>query len=92
MFSLPVDNWLRLIPWLLIGFAVYFSFGRYHSTLSLLRRSLRSGAPVFALIFHCAALALTRIPSDENGILSDSYLSRSNRPKQVSRRYAEVGS
>ncbi|MGH7796504.1 MAG: amino acid permease, partial [Candidatus Binatia bacterium] len=24
MFSLPVDNWLRLIVWLLIGFAVYF--------------------------------------------------------------------
>jgi basic amino acid/polyamine antiporter, APA family len=24
MFSLPVDNWLRLILWLLLGFAVYF--------------------------------------------------------------------
>jgi basic amino acid/polyamine antiporter, APA family len=34
MFSLPVDNWLRLILWLLLGFAVYFSYGRYHSALA----------------------------------------------------------
>jgi APA family basic amino acid/polyamine antiporter len=33
MFSLPVDNWLRLIVWLLIGFVVYFSYGRHHSAL-----------------------------------------------------------
>ena len=34
MFSLPVDNWLRLILWLLIGFAVYFAYGRHHSALA----------------------------------------------------------
>ena len=34
MFSLPVDNWLRLILWLLIGFAVYFLYGRHHSVLA----------------------------------------------------------
>jgi APA family basic amino acid/polyamine antiporter len=33
MFSLPVDNWLRLIVWLLIGLVVYFSYGRHHSAL-----------------------------------------------------------
>ena len=33
MFSLPVENWLRLIVWLLIGFAIYFSYGRSHSVL-----------------------------------------------------------
>jgi APA family basic amino acid/polyamine antiporter len=33
MFSLPVENWLRLIVWLVIGFAVYFSYGRSHSVL-----------------------------------------------------------
>lgn len=33
MFSLPVDNWLRLIVWLLVGFAIYFSYGRHHSAL-----------------------------------------------------------
>jgi len=37
MFSLPVDNWLRLIAWLLIGFAVYFSYGRHHSALARMR-------------------------------------------------------
>jgi amino acid transporter len=31
MFSLPVDNWLRLILLLFLGFAIYFSYGRYHS-------------------------------------------------------------
>jgi APA family basic amino acid/polyamine antiporter len=34
MFSLPVDNWLRLIFWLLLGLAIYFSYGRYHSVLA----------------------------------------------------------
>jgi len=34
MFSLPVDNWLRLILWLLIGFVVYFAYGRHHSALA----------------------------------------------------------
>ena len=26
-------NWLRLIIWLFIGFAIYFAYGRYHSVL-----------------------------------------------------------
>ena len=34
MFSLPLDNWLRLIVWLLIGFAVYYFYGRHHSVLA----------------------------------------------------------
>ena len=33
MLSLPSENWLRLIVWLLIGFAIYFSYGRKHSAL-----------------------------------------------------------
>ncbi|HEX7230980.1 MAG TPA: amino acid permease [Candidatus Binatia bacterium] len=33
MFSLPVENWLRLIVWLVIGFTIYFSYGRSHSVL-----------------------------------------------------------
>jgi basic amino acid/polyamine antiporter, APA family len=37
MLSLPVENWLRLIVWLLIGFAVYFSYGRKHSVLARIR-------------------------------------------------------
>jgi APA family basic amino acid/polyamine antiporter len=34
MFSLPPENWLRLIIWLLIGFVIYFGYGRYYSVMS----------------------------------------------------------
>jgi APA family basic amino acid/polyamine antiporter len=33
MFSLPSENWLRLIVWLAIGLIIYFFYGRGHSTL-----------------------------------------------------------
>jgi basic amino acid/polyamine antiporter, APA family len=33
MFSLPGENWLRLLIWLLIGFVIYFGYGRRHSVL-----------------------------------------------------------
>ena len=33
MFSLPKENWWRLLVWLLLGFAIYFSYGRKHSAL-----------------------------------------------------------
>jgi len=33
MFSLPAENWLRLIIWLVLGFGVYFAYGRHHSVL-----------------------------------------------------------
>jgi APA family basic amino acid/polyamine antiporter len=39
MFSLPAENWLRLILWLLIGFAIYFGYGRYHSVLARMRQT-----------------------------------------------------
>jgi APA family basic amino acid/polyamine antiporter len=31
MASLPFDTWLRLIIWMLIGFAIYFFYGVHHS-------------------------------------------------------------
>jgi len=34
MFSLPAENWYRLIIWLLIGFAIYFLYGRRHSVMA----------------------------------------------------------
>ena len=34
MFSLPVDNWYRLIGWLALGLVIYFSYGRRHSVLA----------------------------------------------------------
>jgi len=33
MFSLPAENWWRLIVWLLIGFVIYFAYGRKHSVM-----------------------------------------------------------
>lgn len=34
MFSLPAENWLRLLVWLLIGFTIYFGYGRRHSVMA----------------------------------------------------------
>jgi basic amino acid/polyamine antiporter, APA family len=33
MFSLPAENWWRLVVWLVIGLAIYFGYGRRHSLL-----------------------------------------------------------
>jgi APA family basic amino acid/polyamine antiporter len=38
MFSLPPENWVRLIVWLLLGLVVYFCYGRHHSVLARHRR------------------------------------------------------
>jgi len=34
MFSLPSENWLRLLVWLLLGLAIYFFYGRHRSKLN----------------------------------------------------------
>jgi APA family basic amino acid/polyamine antiporter len=34
MFSLPPENWLRLLVWAAIGLAIYFGYGRSRSILS----------------------------------------------------------
>jgi APA family basic amino acid/polyamine antiporter len=33
MFSLPVENWYRLIIWMIVGFVLYFTYGHKHSEL-----------------------------------------------------------
>jgi APA family basic amino acid/polyamine antiporter len=33
MLSLPWENWVRLVVWLLVGFLIYFGYGRQHSVL-----------------------------------------------------------
>jgi APA family basic amino acid/polyamine antiporter len=37
MFGLPGDTWLRLAIWLVVGLAIYFFYGRYHSRLERLQ-------------------------------------------------------
>ena len=44
MFSLPAENWLRLAIWLLIGFVIYFAYGRRHSVLRKLRDEANAAA------------------------------------------------
>jgi APA family basic amino acid/polyamine antiporter len=33
MAGLPRDTWMRLLIWMVIGFCVYFGYGRRHSVL-----------------------------------------------------------
>ena len=33
MLTLPADTWIRLVVWLVIGFAIYFGYSRRHSVL-----------------------------------------------------------
>ncbi|MCY2965181.1 MAG: amino acid permease, partial [Planctomycetota bacterium] len=44
MFSLPAENWWRLIGWLAIGLVIYFGYGKHHSVLGKELRGLIQGA------------------------------------------------
>jgi APA family basic amino acid/polyamine antiporter len=35
MLGLPIQTWLRLFVWLVIGMAIYFGYGRRHSKVAL---------------------------------------------------------
>ena len=48
MFSLPAENWYRLIIWLVIGFNIYFGYGRYRSVMATVVTG--SPAPLAALM------------------------------------------
>jgi basic amino acid/polyamine antiporter, APA family len=44
MFSLPTENWFRLIAWLLLGIVIYFGYGKQHSVLARMRdREIQAG-------------------------------------------------
>ena len=42
MVKLPSDTWIRLVVWLVIGFLIYFLYGRTHSRVG---RGLDGHAP-----------------------------------------------
>jgi APA family basic amino acid/polyamine antiporter len=44
MFSLPVENWYRLIVWMLIGFVLYFTYSYKHSELRKRTEAEAAGA------------------------------------------------
>lgn len=53
MFSLPAENWYRLIIWLIVGLVIYFLYGRRHSVMAQQRHTPHelsthglTGAPV----------------------------------------------
>jgi basic amino acid/polyamine antiporter, APA family len=45
MFSLPEENWIRLFVWLLIGFVIYFTYGRKHSIMYKLANGSKEHNP-----------------------------------------------
>ena len=47
MFSLPVENWWRLIIWLVVGLLIYVGYGRRHSVVARLIREGREAEPVW---------------------------------------------
>jgi len=42
MFSLPVENWYRLLIWMVLGLAIYFSYSYSHSKLRMRTDALES--------------------------------------------------
>ena len=44
MLNLEVETWLRFLIWMVIGFALYFTYGRSHSMLA--RRQVHGPAEV----------------------------------------------
>jgi basic amino acid/polyamine antiporter, APA family len=44
MLYLGWENWLRLVVWLVIGLAIYFSYGRFHSRLALAAQATEAAA------------------------------------------------
>ncbi len=69
MFYLPPASWWRFIGWLVLGMAIYTSYGYTHSDIGrTLGRPLRAPVPIkfAALGFFLIAVGLFTIPHDAN--------------------------
>jgi APA family basic amino acid/polyamine antiporter len=47
MLTLPLDTWIRLVVWMLIGLFIYFLYGKQHSVLG---NRYPAGTPVDAAL------------------------------------------
>jgi APA family basic amino acid/polyamine antiporter len=45
MLNLPVETWLRFAIWLVVGFGVYFLYGRSHSRVGQSGSGAESSPP-----------------------------------------------
>ncbi len=43
MYGLPVDTWLRLLIWMVLGLAIYFLYGRRNSRIGMSERAAAGG-------------------------------------------------
>ena len=58
MFSLPPENWLRLVGWLLVGFVIYFGYSRFRSVMAGVdRRKVSPTSAAAAVVVLVIALA-----------------------------------
>ena len=44
MAALPLDTWIRLIVWLIIGLVIYYTYGRHHSKVQQGAANVVAGA------------------------------------------------
>ena len=46
MLTLPLDTWIRLVVWMIIGLLIYFLYGKHHSVLGIRYPAGKTAGPV----------------------------------------------